>query len=94
MCAGSARPQLSSGQAALAEPALATATGPPASKRCLLLQRDLRDVCHKHDDRCGHNCLMLQKDSRDVLVIGMMVMLRSCLCEYHAECSLGGMLVI
>jgi len=32
MCAGSARPQLSSGQAALAELALATATGPPASK--------------------------------------------------------------
>ncbi len=32
MCAGSARPRLSSGQAALAEPALATATGPSPSK--------------------------------------------------------------
>ena len=46
MCAGSARPQLSSGQVALAELALATATGQPASKAlCHVAERLEMCVC-------------------------------------------------
>ncbi len=63
MCAGSARPQVSSGQAALAEPALATATGQPASNALFDVAERLElcacvraCVCDRHDDRCGHAC--------------------------------------